>query len=280
MTMRFTKVIISLLLLAFLFSCGSKKKMVKRSKHSTELPHKEKIYTSEKDYPKNIVEAKEEPPVPKKTYKSKTETYIYMYAEIAKREMELYGIPASITLAQGILESGSGYGELTRKSNNHFGIKCNGWEGAKVYHDDDRAQECFRKYKDPKYSFRDHSLFLSERSRYASLFTLKEDDYKAWAKGLKKAGYATDPRYPDKLIALIERYNLHRFDEEVLGKTGKRDRTADVDYSQGTYTVKAGDTLWNIAQRNNLSVDELKKFNNLRSNIIEIGQKLHVKAPR
>ncbi len=266
--------------MGFLFSCGSKKKVAKRSNNSSKTTQTQKVYTSEKDYPKDIVEAKEEPSAPEKTYKSQTEIYIYTYAPIAKNEMELYGIPASIKLAQGILESGSGYGKLTLKSNNHFGIKCNGWEGAKVYHDDDRAQECFRKYKDPKYSFRDHSLFLSERLRYASLFSLKKNDYRGWAKGLRKAGYATDPRYPDKLIALIERYHLNRFDEEVLGSSnwnGNSTGTAQVDYSHGTYTVKDGDTLWSIAQRYSLTVEQLKDLNNLRTNVIEIGQKLHVK---
>ena len=278
--MKASRIILCGVLLGFLFSCGSKKKIAKRSHNSPKTTQTQTVYTSEKDYPKDIPEPKEEVSIPKKNLKSNTEIYIYTYAEIAKREMELYGIPASITLAQGILESGSGYGELTKKSNNHFGIKCNGWEGAKVYHDDDRAQECFRKYKDPKYSFRDHSLFLAKRSRYASLFSLEKDDYKAWAKGLKKAGYATDPRYPDKLIALIERYQLDRFDREVLGtssRKGKR-QTAQTDYSLGNYTVKKGDTLWNIAQRHNLTVEQLKNLNNLRTNTIEIGQKLYVET--
>src|SRR5690606_7680630 len=132
-------------------------------------------------------------------------------------EMREFGIPASITLAQGILESGSGRGELTLKTNNHFGIKCHtGWEGGMEYHDDDEKGECFRKYNDPYTSYRDHSLFLTSRSRYAPLFDLRTDDYKGWAKGLRKAGYATDPRYPQKLIGLIERYELYRYDDQVL----------------------------------------------------------------
>ncbi|MDX1314596.1 MAG: glucosaminidase domain-containing protein, partial [Eudoraea sp.] len=119
------------------------------------------------------------------------EEYIETFAEVAQLEMKAYGIPASITLAQGILESGFGKGELTRKTNNHFGIKCHtGWDGEFAYHDDDRKGECFRKYNHPMYSFRDHSIFLSSRSRYASLFRLRRDDYKGWAKGLKAAGYA------------------------------------------------------------------------------------------
>ena len=112
-----------------------------------------------------------------------------------------YGIPASITLAQGILESGSGKGELTRKSNNHFGIKCHrNWTGDRAYHDDDEKGECFRRYNHPMYSFNDHSQFLTGRKRYAFLFKLRKDDYKGWARGLRKAGYATDKKYPQKLI--------------------------------------------------------------------------------
>src|SRR5690606_16409132 len=148
-------------------------------------------------------ETKTTPETSKKKFASVTEEYIYKFASVAKEEMKLYGIPASITLAQGILESGSGYGELCLKSNNHFGIKCKDWEGGKVYHDDDEKGECFRKYKDPKYSFRDHSLFLANRGRYAFLFDLDPDDYKAWAYGVKKAAYATAANYPGKLIIHI-----------------------------------------------------------------------------
>lgn len=278
--MRFTRIAACLFMMGLLFSCGSKKKIATNPETTPVKPPVEEVYTSEEDYPKDIVEPTEKKDIPKKTIKSETETYIYTYAAIAKKEMELYGIPASITLAQGILESGSGYGPLCMKSNNHFGIKCNGWEGAKVYHDDDKAQECFRKYKDPKYSFRDHSLFLSQRRRYASLFNLRKDDYKGWARGLKKAGYATDPRYPEKLIGLIERYQLDRFDDEILGNSSRKGRGNDnvsTNHSGKTYIVKDDDTLWNIAQRFNLSVDQLKKLNDLRDNTISIGQELHVK---
>src|SRR5690606_1187377 len=155
---------------------------------------------------------KEEPqvaayPLPQDTGKfvyfpiTSVEDYIETFAEIAQFEMKAYGIPASITLAQGILESGSGRSDLTRRTNNHFGIKCHaGWEGEYYFHDDDEKGECFRKYNHPMYSFRDHSIFLTSRSRYAFLFHLKKDDYKAWAKGLREAGYATDRHYPQKLI--------------------------------------------------------------------------------
>lgn len=141
--------------------------------------------------------------------------YIKKYHKIAIEEMKIYGIPASITLAQGILESGSGQSNLAKKSNNHFGIKCHSdWRGKKVYHDDDKKGECFRKYKHVSESFRDHSIFLAERKRYRFLFDYSITDYKSWAKGLKKAGYATSKTYAKKLIALIERYELYRFDKK------------------------------------------------------------------
>ena len=144
---------------------------------------------------------------------SHQKAYIERYAEIAVAEMYRSGVPASITLAQGLLESGYGRSELAVKSNNHFGIKChNGWQGGKVYHDDDAKGECFRKYDTPEESYRDHSDFLRYRDRYKFLFEYKTTDYKSWAYGLKKAGYATDPSYPRKLINLIEEYQLHEFD--------------------------------------------------------------------
>jgi flagellum-specific peptidoglycan hydrolase FlgJ len=144
---------------------------------------------------------------------SVTQAYIDKWQAVAVSEMIEFGIPASITLAQGILESGNGQSELAKKSNNHFGIKCHlDWEGEKVYHDDDEDGECFRAYKKAEESFRDHSLFLKDRSRYAFLFEESPTDYKAWAKGLKKAGYATNKQYANRLIELIERYDLHQYD--------------------------------------------------------------------
>ena len=140
------------------------------------------------------------------------EEYIAQWKNTAIEQMELHRIPASITLAQGLLESGNGNSTLARKSNNHFGIKCHSdWSGKRVYHDDDAKGECFRKYRDAADSYHDHSIFLKKR-RYEFLFDLRPTDYKGWARGLKKAGYATDPKYPSKLIDLIERYNLHEFD--------------------------------------------------------------------
>lgn len=145
--------------------------------------------------------------------RSHQEAYIARYSAIAVSEMYRSGVPASITLAQGLLESGYGRSELALKSNNHFGIKChNAWKGEKVYHDDDQKGECFRKYDTPEESFRDHSDFLRYRDRYKFLFDFKPTDYKSWAYGLKKAGYATDPSYPAKLIRLIEDYRLYEYD--------------------------------------------------------------------
>ena len=139
--------------------------------------------------------------------------YIETYAPLAVEEMIKHGIPASITLAQGILESGSGNSELAREANNHFGIKCHKeWQGKTYHMDDDDKDECFRKYRSPEESYYDHSQFLLTRDRYAFLFLLEMTDYKAWATGLKKAGYATNPRYADLLIRIIEENGLHRFD--------------------------------------------------------------------
>ncbi len=140
--------------------------------------------------------------------------YIERYAALAVAEMYRSGVPASITLAQGLLESRYGLSELAVKGNNHFGIKCHNWTGGKMYHDDDRRGECFRVYTSPEESFRDHSDFLRYRDRYKFLFDLEPTDYEAWAHGLKKAGYATDPAYPKKLIKLIEDYKLHQYDSK------------------------------------------------------------------
>ena len=139
--------------------------------------------------------------------------YIEKYSAIAVEEMYRSGVPASITLAQGLLESDCGRSELAVKGNNHFGIKCHDWKGRRIYFDDDRRNECFRKYTHAEASFKDHSDFLRYRDRYKFLFDLNPTDYKGWAYGLKKAGYATDPAYPKKLMRLIEEYDLTRFDK-------------------------------------------------------------------
>ncbi len=149
--------------------------------------------------------------------------YIQKYSPIAVKHQEKYGIPASITLAQGLLESDGGRSRLAVKANNHFGIKCgNDWHGKIMRWNDERRNECFRKYKSPKSSFEDHSRFLTTKKRYAFLLKLKPTDYKAWAYGLKKAGYATDKHYPQKLIRIIQDFELYRFDKS--GKYGKKKR--------------------------------------------------------
>lgn len=215
--------------------------------------------------------------------------YIDRYKGIAQSNMAQYGIPASIILAQGILESGAGTGPLSSSANNHFGIKCHkDWTGDSVKHDDDSEQECFRKYADPAESYRDHALFLTGRNRYASLFQLDKDDYKGWAKGLKAAGYATDPKYPDKLIGLIERFELNRQDAIVLGRDYVAPAKQVVPVVQASastaiadnsdyYVVSKGDTLYSISKRFNLSIDELKRLNGLPDNAISIGQNLKIK---
>ena len=148
---------------------------------------------------------------------TKTEAYIAQYSSIAIEEMNKFNIPASITLAQGILESGSGESRLATEGNNHFGIKCHdNWNGETIIEDDDEKGECFRKYSKAIDSYRDHSLFLTQRERYLFLFEYKNTEYKKWAEGLKKAGYATNPEYPNLLINLIEKYDLTRFDNEKV----------------------------------------------------------------
>lgn len=214
-----------------------------------------------------------------RTFDDEIRLYISDFSEIAKNNMRTHGIPASITLAQGILESGAGKGKLAQSANNHFGIKCHtGWTGESVKHDDDSAQECFRKYNHPSESYRDHSLFLTSRSRYASLFKLDKGDYESWAKGLKAAGYATDIKYPAKLIGIIERFDLFKYDNEVLTRDfTPTKKTAVTELSGGDYTVEKGDTLYSLARKFNISVAELKKMNNLSDNAISIGQKIRTK---
>ncbi len=281
--MNVRKVILLFCVTALLISCGSSKKAT--TSRRTTAPSVRKIEVSREV--REIKESKEETekllaPV---SYKEKVQNYIFEYAGIAKHEMKQYGIPASITLAQGILESGAGYGELTGKANNHFGIKCHDWTGDRVYHDDDRSQECFRKYEKASYSFRDHSLFLKNRKRYAKLFTYKQEDYKSWAYGLRAAGYATDKKYPAKLISIIERYKLYTYDAEVLGnryvpQEPEKPKKPTVSAAKnGEYVVQKGDTLYSISRRYNIKVSELKAYNNLKDNAIAIGQVLKVEEP-
>lgn len=146
-----------------------------------------------------------------------TRAYIERYRDLAISEMKRTGVPASITLAQGMIESDFGRSRLAREANNHFGIKChNDWTGSTIYHNDDRRNECFRKYKRTEESFYDHSDFLKSGSRYSFLFDLPVTDYKAWARGLKKAGYATNPDYADMLIRKIEEHNLNYYDKGFI----------------------------------------------------------------
>ncbi|MFN3753490.1 glucosaminidase domain-containing protein [Flavobacterium sp.] len=208
--------------------------------------------------------------------------YIDRYKGVAKENMVKSGIPASITLGQAILESGAGTGPLSMQANNHFGIKCHKeWTGPSIRYTDDEENECFRKYDDPSGSFQDHSYFLTSRPRYASLFQLGKSDYAAWAKGLKAAGYATDPKYPEKLIGLIERYQLSKYDAEVLGKdyapvviTKK-----EIAYTEDAekYTVVKGDTLYSLSKKFNISIEELKRKNNMTDNSLSLGQTIIVK---
>ena len=223
------------------------------------------------------------------------QSYIEKYSSLAVEEMYRTGVPASITLAQGLLESGNGQSRLAVKGNNHFGIKChNTWTGAKVYHDDDRKGECFRKYDSPEESFRDHSDFLRYRDRYKFLFDLDLTDYRSWAYGLKTAGYATDPKYPEKLIRLIEEYRLYEYDtqkpepttlhvepqvpasptviEQVQPLSPRQRETFSFALFRQMYSLNGvpfvyaseGETYASIAKANRLFLKEILKFNDLK----------------
>jgi flagellum-specific peptidoglycan hydrolase FlgJ len=262
----------------FLASCGSKKRVVNKKNSGVviaEQKPKDLPSVKEKEITKRL--AKKNPKL-----SSYTLAYIRKYASIAVKEMHEYKIPASITLAQGILESGNGRSVLALKSNNHFGIKCHTrWTGEKVYHDDDEKGECFRKYQYPETSYNDHSLFLTQRKRYAFLFDYSIRDYKKWAYGLRKAGYATDKKYPVKLLKIISNYKLYEFDKvkkkdfkyEKLNRKYEDSKSIDRKY----YQVKKGDTLYSVSRKFGISVDVLKKRNNLKDNTISIGQKLVLK---
>lgn len=205
------------------------------------------------------------------------EQYIAKYQDIAIDEMHKYGIPASITLAQGLLESGAGGSELAVKGNNHFGIKCHGWQGRTIYHDDDLNGECFRAYDSPVQSFEDHSLFLARRDRYRRLFDLPRTDYKGWARGLKACGYATNPRYAQNLIDIIETYQLYRFDtaaprprheQRPVLPQSPGDRPAVVrfhpirQYNDNFYLVaRAGDTFDTLAKETGIAAADLAAAN-------------------
>ena len=197
--------------------------------------------------------------------------YIASWKLVAIEQMKISGIPASITMAQGILESGNGNSKLAREGKNHFGIKCHGWEGEKIYLDDDAKNECFRVYADAKDSYQDHSDFLKKYKRYEFLFTYKSTDYKSWARGLKDAGYATNPSYAESLIKLIEEEKLFELDEDKLSRENiftadfQKVLTKHTVYSTANGTnyilVKKRDTFYKISQELGISMSILRKYN-------------------
>ncbi len=221
-----------------------------------------------------------------------TKEYIHKYKDIAIKEMHTYKIPASITLAQAILESGSGEGKLARRANNHFGIKCHGWGGKSIRMNDDIKHECFRKYKNPEASFKDHSKFLRKGERYAFLFKYPINDYRSWAYGLKRAGYATNPMYPELLINLIKRYKLYQYDDRVAPVRHRKSRRYSGPYIEpspanfevaGTNVnqrpfyknngkklviIKPGDTFKHLASDFEISRAKLRHYNDVRRKFV------------
>lgn len=199
--------------------------------------------------------------------------YIDQYKDIAIEQMKRWHIPASITLAQGIFESGAGQSELALKGNNHFGIKCHGWTGRTVYHDDDARNECFRAYTSPFESYEDHSRFLATGQRYRSLFSLKSTDYKGWARGLKAAGYATNPQYAERLIELIQLYRLYQYDtaktydhfmiEHAKSQSPSGQQLHPIKLYNKNYYLYArrGDTFKAIAKEIGISYRKIAKYN-------------------
>ena len=301
------KKILLIFVLITLIGCNASKPVIVTTKKAPVKPKSEIVRNGKKTTTRNTVSTKSSSSNSTKQNDRRNETeeivstsktvvtndivrlYVYQFKDVAMSNMKNYGIPASIILAQGILESGAGRGDLALRSNNHFGIKCHvGWTGESVKHDDDSAQECFRKYDNPSESFKDHALFLTGRSRYAKLFTLSKSDYKAWARGLRAAGYATDPKYPDKLISYIERYGLSEYDnmaldanyipnEKLLVQELTVSSKSIVANSLASYVVQKGDTLYSISRKFELRVEDLKRKNNLADNTISVGQRLVVK---
>lgn len=273
---------IGILLASVLFSCSSKKTVAVKNNSGTEkYTNKHNKHTS--------TTAKKSSPTSVSGY-----SYIDQYKDIAIREMNQYGIPASIKLAQALLESANGNSYLAKEANNHFGIKCGGiWKGKSIAKDDDNPNDCFRVYDNVEDSYRDHSQFLL-RKRYEKLFTLDKNDYKGWAYGLKEAGYATNSRYPELLIDLIERYDLKKFDspEPVLDKEIREIRVekmienksiTDKDIpsiqikspvAMRVHEVKTSQTLYSISKLYGVSVDQIKKLNGLTSDNLYVGQLL------
>jgi len=213
--------------------------------------------------------------------------YIDKYKDLAISQMKKYGIPASITLAQGLLESDAGRSMLAVEGNNHFGIKCHtDWTGKKMYHDDDRRDDCFRVYRNVEGSFEDHSLFLTTHSRYAFLFDLKTTDYVGWARGLKKAGYATNPAYAEKLIEIIERYNLDMYDK---GGKFKKENAAAVGFAHQPYIsnnllyvrIGDGESLKEIAKEFDMTRMRLRRYNEInREYVPEPGSVIYLERKK
>jgi len=224
------------------------------------------------------------------------EEYIETYKDDAIREMQKYGVPASITLAQGILESSDGNSPLAVYARNHFGVKChNNWKGETMHLDDDKKNECFRKYETVYESYRDHSEFLQTRSHYEFLFDLKITDYKGWAKGLKKAGYATNPKYADLLIQIIEENNLDQYDRyaKVPPKKLTKQRSSDVLASTSAsriiklhnkikyIRVKEGDTFYRITKDYNMNLWQIYKYNDLnKSDVLKVGDIIYLQPKK
>lgn len=223
------------------------------------------------------------------------QNYIDQYKDLAIEQMLKYHIPASITLAQGLFESRAGLSELATKGNNHFGIKCHGWPGRAIYHDDDEQDECFRAYDNARQSYEDHSRFLTENRRYAPLFQLKSDDYKGWAYTLKNCGYATNPLYPAKLIGLIELYQLYQYDkaksyDHFIAQRNGTDRPVETGmplhpiriYNDNYYLVaRRGDTFKGIGKEVEISWRKLAKYNERdKDDVLNEGDIVYLKKKK
>ena len=210
--------------------------------------------------------------------------YIEQYSKDAITQMHKHKIPASITMAQGILESSNGNSRLAVKGNNHFGIKCHNWDGKKIYEDDDKKNECFRKYDNVLASFEDHSLFLKKYNRYAFLFDLKITDYKSWAKGLKTAGYATNKKYADLLIKLIEENQLYELDkvEEAQSIVAESSRNVYLHPNRIKYVIsKEGETLLEIAKEFDMRLWQLYKYNDIEDEYeLTQGEKIFIQPKK
>jgi LysM repeat protein len=209
--------------------------------------------------------------------------YIAMYSSLAVKQMYQYDIPASITLAQGILESNNGNSRLATKANNHFGIKCHGWEGKKIFADDDKKNECFRNYKNVLESFVDHSLFLNKYSRYKFLFEYKITDYKSWSRGLKKAGYATNNKYPELLIKIIEENKLYQYDSKKINKNlFSGERNIYMHPNKIKYVISQNQESYEIIAKSlNIKLKQILKYNDDDNlSLLSQGAKVFIQPKR